>query len=730
MAKKDTGRLALLPASLLALLALQGCLTSTPALRQARKWFNAGDYDQAREILLKAAAEKPGSTEIKTLLFRAQLNSYQRHLFLARSKRQAQDRAGAVLEYQQALAVFPGNAELAGELEAYINPAKAAREEKTKSALAPPVQLDVRKDEKVSLSLKNTPITNIFKSLGRSFGINFIFDKDFRDFMHSIEIQNTTFFEIMKVLCMVSSSQYRVLDPHSVIVYPDIFAKKKTFDLRGIKTFFLSNIKAEDARKTVQTVFRDEQLLIQEDANLNALVVRADYDSLVDVERFLAKIDKGKSEVEINVEILEINRSLINKLGADFSNSVFGIAGGTLDSEGKVSSILNVKDLSSTNFFLTLPTAALNFLETDSNNKIIAKPNLRGIDGEEISFMVGDEVPIAETQYQAIAAGGVNTTPITTYRYRNVGVEIKITPFVHQNNEVTLKTKLTINFISSGASSSFPTFGKREIENRIRLKEGESNIIGGLIRDDIRGSMNGLPLLAKIPLLGKLFGYSEKNINQTDLIFSITPKIIRRTVISDKDNEAIWSGGEPAAGASAAPRRSDAVEAEMAADAEEAAAARTDEESEEGEAGSEEEETSDEEPPQAGNRVTISPTPARVPVNSDAYFSLRVQANSPLASLAVSGTLSGGPCEIVELRTGNLNESNVKMLKNVSANSFDLGLSFITSSAQTLADALIQLKVKFASAGKFALNVGSVNAYDAKRNRVEIAGATCPIDVY
>ena len=205
---------------------------------------------------------------------------------------------------------------------------------------------------------------------------------------------------------------------------------------------------------------------------------------------------------------------------------------------------MNVKDLSGTNFFLTLPTVAMNFLESDSNNKILAKPNLRGIDGEEISFMVGDEVPIPETQFQAIAAGGINSSPVTTYRYRNVGVEIKITPFIHQNNEVTLKTKLTINFISSGASSSFPTFGKREIENKIRLKEGETNIIGGLIRDDVRGSLNGIPALARIPLLGKLFGNSEKNISQTDLIFSITPKIIRRTPISALDNEAIWSGSE------------------------------------------------------------------------------------------------------------------------------------------------------------------------------------------
>ena len=703
-AKKNRRLLALLLAVLFASLA---CLTTTTNLRQARQLFNAGEFDQARDILTRAAAENPKNAEIKTLLFRAQLSSYQRHLFLARGKNREGDRPGAVLEYQKALAIFPGNAELQAEFSAVANPQKAVKVERPKPTVVPPVQLKIKKDEKVSLSLKNTPITNIFKSLGKSFGISFIFDKDFRDFLHSLEIENSTFTEILKVLCMVSNSQYRVLDPSTVIVYPDIFAKKKTFDLRGIKIFYLSNIKAEDARKTIQTVFRDEQLLIQEDTNLNALVIRADYDSLVDIERFLTRIDKEKGEVELHIEILEINRSLINKLGADFANGVFGFAAGGLDSEGKISSIMNVKDLGKTNFFLTIPTVAMNFLETDSHNKILAKPNMRGIDGEEISFMVGDEVPIPETQFQAIAAGGINSSPVTTYRYRNVGVEIKITPFIHQNNEVTLKTKLTINFISSGATSSFPTFGKREIENKIRLKEGETNIIGGLIRDDVRGSLNGFPALSRIPLLGKLFGNSERNISQTDLIFSITPKIIRHTPISAQDNEAIWNGAEPPAGAAPAREAEEGVEAEPeGADA------------------------GEEPPADAVDRVTITPSPASIPVNSDAYFSVRIQTDKPLASLALNGSVSGGPGEILEVKTDALNENDVKVLKNISGNTFDLGLSFTRDSGQALGSAFVQVKVKFTTKGKYSLEIGSVNAYDIKRNKVEIVGASCPIDVY
>ncbi|MBN2346021.1 MAG: tetratricopeptide repeat protein [Candidatus Aminicenantes bacterium] len=710
MAKKS------LPAVLALLLAafvLQGCLATTPGLRQARELFNAGDYDRARELLQQAAAANPRDSEIRTLLFRAQLSSYQLHLYLARAKRRSGEREQAIREYRQALEIFPGNSELQAELDGVLHPRQVAAEKEPEPTVVPPVELKVSKDEKISLSLKNTPITNIFKSLGKSYNVNFIFDKDFRDFLHSVEIENTTFFEIIRVLCMVSGSQYRVLDPSTVIVYPDIFAKKKAFGLRGIKTFYLSNIKAEDARKTVQTVFRDEQLLIQEDTNLNALIIRADYDALADVERFLTRIDKQKNEVEVHVEILEINRSLINKLGADFSTGSLGVAAGTVGDDGKISSVMDASDLGDTSFFLTIPSVALNFLETDSNNKILAKPNLRGIDGEEISFMVGDEVPIPETQFQAIAAGGINSSPVTTYRYRNVGVEIKITPFVHQNNEVTLKTKLTINFISSGATSSFPTFGKREIENKIRLREGETNIIGGLIRDDVRGSLNGIPALSRIPLLGKLFGNSEKNISQTDLIFSITPKIIRRTPISDRDQETIWSGLEqPAAGAVTAPL--------PAAGDDEA----TEEPAEVPAAAAEEEMPV----PDAGARISISPGQAEIPANSDTYFSLRIHSPAPLASLSFSGSVSGGECEIVEIKTDALNDKNVKTLKNITGSTFDVGLSFSGDSLQALA-AAIQLRIRFRAKGKYVLSVANASAYDSRRNRVEVTGVSVPIDV-
>jgi general secretion pathway protein D len=257
------------------------------------------------------------------------------------------------------------------------------------------------------------------------------------------------------------------------------------------------------------------------------LIIKADYITLIEIEKFLGTVDKQKSEVVLDIEILEVTKNLINSIGLSFggdaSSPLSTISAGVVGADGTIKSTVNFDNLKNTNFFLTIPTAALNFLESDDKNKIVARPNLRGIDGEDIQFMVGDRVPVPQTQFQAGAAGGFNNIPVTTYQYQDVGVQVKITPYIHRNNEVTLKVKLTINSIS-GYEGGFPIFGKREVENIIRLKEGETNIIGGFIRDEVRGGSSGIVGLSRIPLLGKLFGASGRTLKQTDLIFSITPR--------------------------------------------------------------------------------------------------------------------------------------------------------------------------------------------------------------
>lgn len=686
----------------LLILFFSGCAIQSVHKQRAMTLYRTGDYDQAVEYLEKAIQEKP-SPELKILLFRAKLNSYFQHLGQARNFRDVNKKEEAIKEYKIALEIFPNNKKLIDEVDFYLNPEKKEKKPFVHT-VKPPVVLDIDASERIkSLSLKNTPITKIFKVLGKSYGVNFIFDKDFRDFVYSIEVEEIGFYEALKQLCMVGNAEYRILDKSSVLIFPNTTFKKRTFGLRGVKVFYLANSTAEDVKKLLMAVFRDQQILVQEDKNLNSLIIKAEYSTLVEIEKFIASIDKTKGEVAIDVEILEVTKNFINALGTNFgdvSSPVASIDAGitTTNSEGassinKTFKFYNIPDVS---FFMTVPSAALSFLESHDSTKLISKPNLRGVDGEEIKFMVGDEVPVPQTQFAAAAAGGISNVPVTTYQYRNVGVDIKLTPFIHNDNEITIKIKLTINSIA-GSQGDFPIFGKRELENIIRLKEGETNIIGGFIKDEYRKGVQGIPGLSRLPILGKLFGTTGKEGKETDLIFSITPRIIRKTEITAADKQPIWADVE------AAPQ-GDVRLPEGA-----------------------------ERPPgfsrPGANSIIIAPGKRRLPVNSTSIFTLRVNTRAKLASLSISGSVSGGEANIEEAKTDNFfGGQKVQVLANTSGTSFDLGYTFPESLRSI--GVVAQLRIKFSEKGNYTISLGNISAMSRDRQSVELTGTTAEIEVY
>jgi type II secretory pathway component GspD/PulD (secretin) len=676
---------------------LAGCTTVTVFEKKGIRLMRDGKYDAAVKHFEEWLKTKPSSTEIRTMLFKAKLNSYYYHLALARKWREQGKKEEAVKEYKIVLGIFPGNKKVRDELDIYLGVKKEERK-KFKSTIEPPVRLNIVASEKISLNLRNTPIKQIFKMLGKASNINFIFDKDFRDFVYTIEIEDIGFFDILNQLCMVSNTKYRILDPSSVLIYTNTTFKRKTFGLQGVKVFFLANTDAEDVKKLVLTLFRDQQIQVQEDTNMNSLIIKGSSSTLMEIERFLHSIDREKGELEIDLEILELNRNLINSIGLVYEDTLSTVSMGTVDDDGTVSSGgLNVNTLGDTNFFITLPSAALNFLETDDNTKIISKPNLRGVDGEEIQFMVGDEIPIPNTQFQAGAAGGVTNVPVTTYQYKSVGVDVKITPFIHRNREVTLQVKLKIDFIT-GYRGDFPTLGKRVLESTIRLKEGETSIIGGLIKDEMRGGTKGMPALAKLPLLGKLFGVHSKTVTQTDLVFSITPRVIRQMDIEAAEQGAIWSDTEEGQGIQAS-------EPPSPRDPDERMTSR-----------------------RRGNTVIIAPPTKRVAAGSVSYFTLRVNSSSDIASLSINGSVSGPNAEIEEIKTEFFGKDNSKVLKNTSGGSFDLGYTFETRTIRN--STIAQLKIKFIEKGNYTISLGNITAYTKDRKQIELTGTTGQVEVY
>ena len=676
---------------------VSGCATQSYQTKRGIELYHAGDYDRAVKHLEKAQKEKP-NPEVNTLLFRARLGSYYQHLGLARKLRETGKKEDAIKEYNIAMSIFPNNKTLEEEVDLFLNPQKEEASPFVPT-ITPPITLAINPQEKMSLNLKNTPITKIFNVMGKSYGVNFIFDKDFRDFVYTVEVENIGFYEVLNQLCMVGSAEYRILDPHSILIYPNSTFKKRTFGLRGVKVYYLSNTKAEDAKKLLMAVFRDEQIMVQEDVNLNTLIIKAEYNTLAEIERFINAVDKRKNEVVLDVEILEVSKNLVNALGTSYGSvesPAATLTAGPLDSTGTPTGKFNLKDLTDTNFVLTIPSAALSFLESSDKSRLIAKPNLRGVDGEEIKFMVGDEVPIPQTQFQASAAGGVSNIPVTTYNYQKVGVTVKLTPYVHNDNEITIKLKLEIKSITA-YKDNFPTFGTRELETVIRLKEGETNIVGGFIKDEFRKGIQGISGFSKLPILGKLFGREGKEVKETDLVFSITPRIIHRVEVSSSDQKAIWSNVQapPQGGGEGIP-----------------------------EAGPQ--------PPEGErpgmNSIIISPSKRRLPINQVSYFTLRVNTTAALASLSISGSVSGGNAVIEEAKTDFFGSQKVQVLSNVSGASFDFGYSF--PETMKTVNVVAQLKMKFTEKGNYTISLSNVSGISQDRQNVGLSGTTAEIEVY
>jgi general secretion pathway protein D len=243
------------------------------------------------------------------------------------------------------------------------------------------------------------------------------------------------------------------------------------------------------------------------------------------------------------VEILEVNRRRFQEFGLQITSP---------GSEGVETTIFTKPSelaldpgpiVSRSNFFISnFPQATFRLLRTDSNSRLLASLPLRTVVGETGRVRFGTQVPVPQTTFAPIATGGVNQQPITSFVYRDVGINIDLTPRVHRDEEVTLELIVESSSISGTGFGNLPQFSTSRVEKTIRLKEGETNIIAGLIRDEERDVMRGLPLISQIPILGRLFAANEKEISETDVIVALSPHIIRSIDISPDDEEMLWLG--------------------------------------------------------------------------------------------------------------------------------------------------------------------------------------------
>ena len=516
------------------------------ALRDGERAERARDYDQAVLIYTRALQDRPHDRNIQLALDRARLRAAQAHYVEGRRLEREARWSDALAEYQIAYDLNPGMADveraLRGAREAMRAELAAAPEGKTAlEALidstfdAAPPGLDLPRD----IALPDTVVFSsesaraVFAALGQLTGVSIVFDAQFRDTPFSGDLRDMTFDAALAVVATSTGNFFRVTAPGTVTIIPDTPAKRREYEEEIIRTFYLSNADIDETIDLLRLVV-DLRRLAPVTAT-NAISIKDTPERIDAAARLIRAIDKARAEVVIEVQLLEVDRRMLRDYGLRFS-STSGNSNVTGSEAGLDLSVDDIRRVSGSNLFVSNPTSLLvQLLETNTSTRVLANPQLRTSDGVAATARFGEEVPVPVTTFTPFAAGGISQQPITSFNYENIGVNIDITPRVHHNDEVSLAIEVEISNISGTGFGGVPQFGNRAITTMIRLRDGETNLLAGLIRDEERETLDGIPGLSRIPILGRLFGRSGTDTQETDIVLTLKPHIIRGLALDEDD---------------------------------------------------------------------------------------------------------------------------------------------------------------------------------------------------
>ncbi|MCL4847594.1 MAG: hypothetical protein KJ066_13735 [Acidobacteria bacterium] len=546
---------------LLCALGLAAC-ASTSAFRAGQAAERREDYDRAVVEYTRALNERPNSADVRLALDRAKLRASERHLLNGRRLASSGRLEEALVEFQLAAELNPASASADEALRdvrtrlrtkvAVTREGKTALEsliERTRDL--PPPGLDLPEDLVLpeSLVFRDASSRDVFISLARFAGVNVVFDAAFRETPITIEIRDTSFGDALAAVSTATRTFYRVTAPRTVTIAPDTPAKRREYDDEVIRTFYLSNADLKETVDLLRIVVDNRRL--SPITATNAIAIKDTPERIVAAGKVIAAIDKARAEVIIDVELLEVDRTRLREFGlqpASPASSPSGIDG-VADVNRDGLTLRDLRNLTQADVLLAgVPALYYRLLKSDQNTRTLANPQLRTSEGLPAQARFGERVPIPVTTFAPIATGGINQQPITSFNYENIGVNIDITPRTHHNDEVSLTLRVEVSSISGTGFGGLPTFGNRSITTTIRLKDGETNLLAGLIRDDERRVLRGVAGLSDLPLIGRLFAANRTETQQTDIVLVLTPRIVRVLDLSEDDLRPFRVGRDPATG--------------------------------------------------------------------------------------------------------------------------------------------------------------------------------------
>lgn len=521
---------------------------------QAEKY---NKFDEAYEAFKTAQQLKPRDPEYLAAYTRMRFYAAAEHVRVGQSLRESGKLQEALVEYQKAATIDLTNVMAQQELrqtQELLKRQDRKDEAPMTQLVSPLVKMAEQAGGPVELQFaSNSPITLrlsenadvAYKIVGKLAGINVLFDPEFKAQRLSVELNDVTPREALNMVALQSRTFWQPVSGNTIMVAADTPGKRKDRQDNIMTTFYLRNVSTssdlQDAANTIKGIL--DLSRIQLIPRQNAIVMRGTSDQLVLAQKLLSDIDKPKPEVVIDIVVMQIRRDKVRNMGINLptSTTVALVPGGGLGAASGGSggfTINSLRNINATNFTVSIPSATLSALMTDGNTKIIQNPEIRALDSEKATLKIGDRVPIATGSFSG--GGGASVSPLvnTQFQYLDVGVNIDVTPHIHPGGEVTLKMTLEISSVTGSQNLggvTQPIIGQRRIEHEMRLHDGDINLVGGILEDSETQSMSGYPGLLKVPILKYFFGQENKEMRENEIVFAITPHIIRGQDLNEQN---------------------------------------------------------------------------------------------------------------------------------------------------------------------------------------------------
>ena len=436
-----------------------------------------------------------------------------------------------------------------------LTPAQMARKEseQREAEMTAPPELKATPTQALDLKISNQPVKTLYETVAKMAGINVLFDSELPPDPSkrlSLDLKDTQLEDALDYIALLTHTYWKPVSSNTIFVTQESVTKRRDYEDHVTRVFYLNNITSAPELQEVMTAVRTVTNVrnIFPVSSQNALVVRGTADQIELAEKIVLDIDKPKSEVLVDMIVLEVNGDRTRALAATVAPGGLNMTATSTPGGGTTTPLSKIAHLGLGDWTTTMPSAVLQATLTDTRAKILTSPQLRGIEGQKASLKIGDRYPYASGSFQsAVGTAGGLPYAQTQFQFADIGVNVDLTPRIHGADEVTLQVEFEISNISQTINVggvSQPVIGQRKVNHIIRLKEGEAALIGGLMQVTQTSSRNGWPFLMDIPLLGKLFTQSNTENKTEDLLVVLVPHIMRSPDVTAANMRAVASGND------------------------------------------------------------------------------------------------------------------------------------------------------------------------------------------